>query len=408
MSAFRSAAARLLAAPAVFSISMGAAAGSPRTFDEDVAFLKQHADVIVLGDEGEERVAVVPKFQGRVMTSTTGGADGLSHGWINYDLIASGKLLPHINPFGGEDRFWLGPEGGQFAIFFKAGDAFDVEHWQTPDVIDSVAYEVVSRDDDKVVFRHEAELTNFSGTTFKLRIDRTIRLLDDDDCEKLLGVHDLPDVAMVAYESENTITNTGDKPWTKDGGLLSIWILGMLRHSPSTTVVAPFLAGPESELGPIVNDSYFGKVPADRLKLGENVLFFKGDGQLRSKIGLSPRRARGVVGSYDPARSLMTIVQYNQPEGVTDYVNSMWEMQRDPYGGDAVNSYNDGPLAPGKPPLGPFYELETSSPAAALKPGESLTHFSRTMHFRGDGAKLDAIAKPVLGVPTAEIAAALK
>lgn len=407
MSAFRSAA-RLLAAPTVFSISMGAVAGSPRTFDEDVAFLKQHTDVIVLGDEGEERVAVVPKFQGRVMTSTTGGADGLSHGWINYDLIASGKLLPHINPFGGEDRFWLGPEGGQYAIFFKAGDAFDIERWQTPAAIDSVAYDVVSQDDDRVAFRHEAELTNYSGTTFKLRIDRTIRLLDDDDCEKLLGIKDLPDVAMVAYESENTITNTGDKPWTKDGGLLSVWILGMLRHSPTTTVVAPFRPGPESELGPIVNDSYFGKVPAERLKVGEGVLYFKGDGQLRSKIGLSPRRAKGVIGSYDPGRALLTVVQYNQPEGVTDYVNSMWEMQQDPYGGDAVNSYNDGPLGPGKPPLGPFYELETSSPAAALKPGESLTHFSRTMHFCGEGTKLDAIAKPVLGVTTAEMAAALK
>jgi hypothetical protein len=26
--------------------------------------------------------------------------------------------VPHINVFGGEDRFWLGPEGGQFSIFF--------------------------------------------------------------------------------------------------------------------------------------------------------------------------------------------------------------------------------------------------------------------------------------------------
>ena len=31
-----------------------------------------------------------------------------------------------MNVFGGEDRFWLGPEGGQFALYFKAGDPFDL------------------------------------------------------------------------------------------------------------------------------------------------------------------------------------------------------------------------------------------------------------------------------------------
>lgn len=37
----------------------------------------------------------------------------------------------------------------------------------------------------------------------------------------------------------------------------------------------------------------------------------------------------------------------------------------------------------GLDPLGPFYELETSSPAAALNPGESLRHIQRTIHIKG-------------------------
>ena len=32
-----------------------------------------------------------------------------------------GRLEDHIYVFGGEERFWLGPEGGQFAIFFAPG-----------------------------------------------------------------------------------------------------------------------------------------------------------------------------------------------------------------------------------------------------------------------------------------------
>jgi len=35
----------------------------------------------------------------------------LFYGWINRELVASGKRQKHINAFGGEDRFWLaGPE----------------------------------------------------------------------------------------------------------------------------------------------------------------------------------------------------------------------------------------------------------------------------------------------------------
>ena len=104
---------------------------------------------------------------------------------------------------------------------------------------------------------------------------------------------------------------------------------------------------------------------------------------------------------------MLTLIHVTIPEGATEYVNSMWQIQDNPYAGDVVNSYNDGPAAPGAKPLGPFYELESSSPAAALKPGDSLSHTHVTMHFQGTEAALDAIAKAVLGVGINEIARAL-
>ena len=154
-------------------------------------------------------------------------------------------------------------------------------------------------------------------------------------------------VNMVAYESNNRMTNTGKDAWAHQTGLLSIWILGMFTPSPETTIVVPFNMGPEDKLGPAVNDSYFGKVPANRLVVKDGILFFSGDGQYRSKIGLSPMRAKNVLGSYDAANKALTIVQYNKPRDVLDYVNSMWQLQDAPYRGDTVNSYNDGPPAPG-------------------------------------------------------------
>ncbi len=91
-------------------------------FGDDSTFLKQHTELIVLSaNKGQSKVAVAPGWQGRVMTSSAQGNDGHSFGWINRELIASGKLQPHMNAFGGEDRFWLGPEGGQCSIFFAPG-----------------------------------------------------------------------------------------------------------------------------------------------------------------------------------------------------------------------------------------------------------------------------------------------
>ena len=81
----------------------------------------------------------------------------------------------------------------------------------------------------------------------------------------------------------------------------------------------------------------------------------------------------------------------------------MWEMQQEPYRGDVINSYNDGSPAPGEPPLGPFYELETSSPAAALEPGETMRHVQKTLHLQGSEALLGPIAAQCLGVQLEQI-----
>jgi hypothetical protein len=379
-------------------------------FKDDVAFLESHTKPVVLvAENGQARVAVNPDLQGRVMTSTAEGPDGLSFGWINRQFIASGENNPHMNAYGGEDRFWLGPEGGQFSIFFKPRDPFDLDHWFTPPPINEGAYDVVSRAADHILFKKAIHLVNYSEAEFDLEVNRDVRLLGPEEV-KALGVPLPAGVRMVAFASDNKITNTGANAWAKQTGLLSIWILGMFNPSPETTIVIPFKPGPAAELGPIVHDAYFGKVPPDRLviKEDEGVLFFSGDGQYRSKIGIPPQRVKPFAGSYDAAHKVLTVIHATIPPGVTDYVNSMWQIQENPFAGDVINSYNDGPASPGAKPLGPFYELESSSPAAALKPGETMAHSHTTMHFQGSDKALDEIARAVLGVGIEEIKAALK
>lgn len=378
------------------------------TFGDDVEFLKQHTEVVVLSDkEDRAKVVVVPAWQGRVMTSSADGDSGLSYGWINRPFIEAGKLQPHINVFGGEDRFWLGPEGGQFALFFAKGANFNLTDWYTPAPIDTMPYAVAKEGKTAVTFRARFSVTNYSGTRFDVDVDRQVKLLSDKAAWKHLGLKRAPGVKAVAYESVNEIKNAGPDPWRPDTGLLSVWILGMYNPGPQTTIVVPIKPGPESQLGTKVTSDYFGSVPPERLVVKDDVIYFSGDGQYRSKIGINPRRSKSVLGSYDPPNKVLTIVQFSQPAGVTDYVNSLWKIQEHPYSGDVANSYNDGPPSPGAKPLGPFYEVESSSPAAALAPGASLTHVHRTIHLTGDEAALDKVATAVFGVSLQQIQSAI-
>jgi hypothetical protein len=389
-------------------LTVAVPAARAESFGEDLAFLRKHLEVVVLA-AGDAKVVVAPAWQGRVVTSTAAGDSGTSFGWINRALAASGKLQPHINAFGGEDRIWLGPEGGQFSIFFRAGDPFDLEHWQTPAAIDSESWPVVGRSADRVRFSRSFKLTNRAGTTFDVKVDRTIRLISQQEIDATCGPRRPPGTRsnsrVVGYQSENRLTNVGARAWTRAGGLLSIWSMGMFAPSPSTTVVIPLSPAARGRKD-VVNDAYFGRVPRDRLVVSGDAVFFRADGQQRGKIGIRPPYARSLLGSYDAGNRVLTVVSYNPPAGPRPYVNSLWQEQKDPFAGDVVNSYNDGPPAPGKKPLGPFYELETSSPGAELAPGASLDHTHRTIHYQADAGTLDHLAQACLGVSLATIQSA--
>lgn len=378
------------------------------SYDDEVAFLRRYVEVVELSDEnGRARVAVVPAWQGRVVTSTSSCGDAPGYGWLNRPVIERGirpleerrgTLEEHIHVFGGEERFWLGPEGGQFSVFFVPGAPFEFTHWRVPAPIDTEPFRMVSRARDQVRFEHQFVLTNWSGHLRACKVERTIQLMDVRAALAAWTPSVPAGIEGVAYESDNRLTNIGDSSWTPQTGLLSIWILGMFRPSAATTVVIPVRAGPESELGPVVNDAYFGRIPSNHLVIVGNHVFFRADGTRRGKIGVSPRRSLAVAGSWAADRGVLTLVTYVPPEGHARYVNSAWERQSDPYSGDAINAYNDGPPGPNMAPLGPFYEIETSSPGGELAPGETLRHVSRTCHVRGPRAALDVLARAALGV----------
>jgi len=84
------------------------------SYGYDAAFIKQHTSKTLELTNGNAKVLLSADYEGRVMTSSANGDSGASFGWLNYNLISSGKKVEHFNAFGGEERFWLGPEGGQY------------------------------------------------------------------------------------------------------------------------------------------------------------------------------------------------------------------------------------------------------------------------------------------------------
>ena len=119
-----------------------------------------------------------------------------------HTFLANSIFLLEVSVFG---RFNF--RSFQFSIFFKKGDPFDLEHWQTPVLIDTQPYEVITEKEREVTFRHAAKIKNYSDTDFFIRIDRTVRLLDRSRIDNLLGLKLSPTIDVVGYESENILTN---------------------------------------------------------------------------------------------------------------------------------------------------------------------------------------------------------
>ena len=247
-------------------------------------------------------------------------------------------------------------------------------------------------------------LTNWSKYTFDIQMEREVVLLDKNSASEHLDVS-LDGLSLVAHESRNTLTNLGKQKWQPDTGLIGIWMLCMNKPAPGATLVVPFKRGPVEKLGPTVNADYFGKLDESRLRVDEEtgLIYFLGDGKMRSKLGLTFPRVEPFLGSWDKDRGVLSVVQFNLPGSAPNgYNNNLWELQDEPYDGDVINGYNDGPNETGSQ-LGGFFELETISPALALGPAESFTHVHRTVRMEGDRGRLSKVAKSVFGVSLAEI-----
>ncbi|MBI4583791.1 MAG: hypothetical protein HY717_07190 [Planctomycetes bacterium] len=359
--------------------------------------------VYELKGEGDSRILVAPSLQGRILTTKVGAVE--SAGFLCLSDIAEGEVHEQFNNFGGQDRFWIGPEAGSFGIYFKPGEEVDRKHWKVPDDLNKGPMEVVSANDQQVVLSRGMAFTNYLGNSFKAKVQRELGSIPAQKLNEEIG---LPLPAGLSYAgsySLNTLTNAGEAKWEKDKGLLCIWILGQFNAGPKAVIIGPFKPGDSPELGPRFNDDYFGKVSVEtpeRFKVVGNAVLFRADAQKEGKFGIGARRSTGFAGAYDREKSLLILVKFDvHAEGT--YASFSWAKDNPkPYTGDAFQSYNSDSTTPEGSKY-PFFELESVSPVKELAPGESLVHRHATFCFQGEREQLKAVAEKVLGVSLEEI-----
>lgn len=369
-------------------------------FEKDLSFLRKYDDSVVVLSRGSSKVIVSPKYQAKVFTSTAG--DGSSFGWINYKMFDA-EPDPHMNAYGGENRIWLGPEGGPFSLFFPRGFEMSFANWKIPSAFDTEPWTLVAALDTMTELKKDMRLVNYFGTELKLTINREVRLLDKATTKQWLGIQYNSDVRSVGYLTKNSITNTGNQEWTDSTGVPCIWMLDMFPPSANATIIIPFK---KDSAGKPANTGYFGEILSNRIKYPDSTLFFKADGQMRGKLGIRPSSAKNIAGSYDADKKILTITVFDV-NPTAKYLNQEWDTKKPPFSGDAVNAYNDGRLSDGRQ-LGPFYELESVSQAAFLAPNQTLTHQHSVFHFTGDEESLDTICKQTLGVSLEQVKTAFK
>lgn len=274
-------------------------------------------------------------------------------------------------------------------------------NWKTPPAIDTEPWTVTDKTDVMVNMQKSMHLINYNNTPLDVMVDRSVKILSLPDISQLISFSLDPAVKAVGYQTENRITNKGNQAWTESTGMPCIWMLDMFKPSPATVIVIPFKKTKAEEFEKVATTNYFGQIPPDRIKHTEDILFFKADGKSRGKLGVNPVKAKPVAGSYDAENNVLTITLF-ETDSSAKYLNQEWNTSKPSFSGDAVNAYNDGPLADGTQ-MGPFYEIESVSPAAFLKPGQSLSHNHTVIHFTGEEKVLDQIAIKLLGISLEEI-----
>jgi hypothetical protein len=157
------------------------------TYGYDVNLLRDFPNTVELKN-GDSRLIISIKYHSRVMTSSSNGYEGRSYGWINHELIESGKVLPQFNPVGGEERFGLGRRVDSFHCILSPVVRSILKTGRYLQYIDTIPFDVFLATDSVAVFLKDMEVENYSNFKFRFELTRKVHLLGRSVIEDILGI----------------------------------------------------------------------------------------------------------------------------------------------------------------------------------------------------------------------------
>ena len=173
-----------------------------------------------------------------------------------------------MNVFGGEDRFWLGPEGGQFALYFRPGDPFDLDHWQVPR---GVRLGRMGRRDpvgNRGPFHKHMTLVNYSRTPFDIDVERTVRMLGAAAMPPRSPGSLRHSASAWSRSNRRTTSRTAERrPGSTDVGPRIRLDPRAVQPGADDDDRDPVRPGPRRRSDRSSTTRYFGKVPRDRLSV---------------------------------------------------------------------------------------------------------------------------------------------
>ncbi|MER2491334.1 DUF6786 family protein [Catenovulum sediminis] len=360
------------------------------SFKQDIQLLSIHYKPVVLKSD-KQAIIVLPELQGRIMSATLAGQNANAIGWFNREYLKQ----PHTQRnavIGGVQRLIYGPETGQFSQFFQPNSGTTADDIYYQNAITFQNFNIAQQSAKHVKLTAPITLTNHAGYTFNFDLTRNITLLSQAETEKLLSIQLPESIEYVSYGSQDEIIHTGNSPWTKKTGLVSLWTLAAYQSNDNMTAIIPF----KGELKSVT--PYFNETKKSHTKIIKPFVFYRADGEYMNKIGIPVNNTRPYLAAYDSYNQRLTIEYFHiSNKENRNYLTASWITPKDAYNGEIVNIFNDGPDDFGHY-FGHFFELEASSAAFELAPGESQKHFHYSFHFSGEKNKLNQIAKQVLGL----------
>jgi len=338
-----------------------------------IAALEGRTEYVLL-ERGGVTGVVSPQLGAKLVGLSAAGKEGRNLVWFNPAAFADSFWQggPRWN-IGGL-RSWIAPEA---AFFLDPGGS-----WFVPQGLDPGNYQVVYRRKTLVECRNEFEVRDREGHRYRLALTRRLTLIDVPPEEAYAPIT----CEFAGVKLEHTLKNLGDAPIGRETGLVGLWSL-LQVNTPGTMIIR--LRGRHRG----AYRDYFNPLGEERMSVLPGVITVKMDGCYRSKLGIRPRAAAGVLGYLwkpETGKPVLLVMRFPvNPRG--RYVDHPWNL-KGTYG-DAVQVYNDDGANGG------FAEMECHGPARELGPGESESHELELLVFSGREDDLKSIGSRLMRIP---------